>query len=410
MALIPTDVGIRMRMQTESQLQPLAPVREIQPDLPDLRQGQTFSARIQQVMPDNTYRALVAGKEVTLSLPQSAKAGDSLELVVVDRSPKAVIAQLATPPELKPGVAFTALIQEALPESTYRALVGDKTVSLKLDVPAKAGDHLELTVIDRSSRLVEAHVLGPAGAKGAATQYPFTSLSPAAQLIGKLLLGDGQTPAAAALNGGQPILSAPPGSGAELAPRLAQAVSESGLFYEAHQSQWLAGKLSAETLLKEPQGQQSLALTASPGQTEAASGKVAEAAAAAAKPFVAERIPDALQPLVQQQLDTAATQRMLWHGEVWPQQTMEWEIQRDAPERGGEPQEIDAWSTRLALTTPRLGRVEASLQLAADTLRITIDAADTAAAENLRQGAAALHAALEAAGVTMVSFQVRHGG
>lgn len=409
MALIPSDVGIRMRMETESQLQPLAPVRGIQSDLPDLQPGQAFSARIQQVMPDNTYRALVAGKEITLSLPQGAKAGDSLELVVTDRTTKAVMAQLATPPELKPGIVFTAMLQEALPENTFRALVGDKSVTVKLDVPAKAGDHLELTVIDRSSRLVEAHVLGRAGAGAAALPYEFTSLSPAAQLIGKLLVGDGQSPEAAPLNRGQPILGAPPQTGAELAPKLAQAVKESGLFYEAHQSQWVAGKLPAEALLKEPQGQQSTLQAFLRPETAAEAKTAPTATATTTTPFVAERIPDALQPLVQQQLDAAATQRMLWHGEVWPQQNMDWEIQRDAPERSQDGQELEAWSTRLALTTPRLGRVEASLQLVGGSLRVALNAADETSAENLRQGATALSKSLDAAGVPLVSFLVRHG-
>ena len=100
MALIPPDAGIRMRMQTEANLlQPVAPVHEIPADLPELRTGQAFSARIQEVLPDNTYRALVAGKQLTLQLPEGAKTGDLLELVVIDRSAKVVIArQLETGP------------------------------------------------------------------------------------------------------------------------------------------------------------------------------------------------------------------------------------------------------------------------------------------------------------------------
>lgn len=412
MALIPSDAGIRMRMQTEAQLQPLAPIRGVPADLPDLQPGQIFSARINHVLPDNTYRALVAGKELTLALPHGAKAGDTLELVVVDRSPRAVIAQLAIPPELKPGVVFTALIHETLPDNTYRAQVGDKTVTLKLDVPAREGERLELTVIDRSSRLVEAQVMGRPGVGSTAEPYPFTRLSPAAQMIGKLLISEGQTPEPALLNGGQPILTAPPRDAAELAPRLAQAVNQSGLFYEAHQAQWVMGRLPTETLLKEPQGQQQVSgqpvmqRTGEPTSVELR--PQLPITATPTIPVTVEKIPDALLPLVQQQLDAAATQRLLWHGEVWPGQTMEWEIQRDAPER-----EVDdmptSWSTRLALTTPRLGRTEASLQLGPGGLRITMTAGNETSAADLRQESAALGAALEAAGIPMLSFLVRHG-
>lgn len=413
MALIPPDAGIRMRMQTEAQIQPLAPVRGVPSDLPDLQPGQLFSARIQQVLPDNTYRALVAGKELTLALPHGAKPGDSLELVVMDRSARTVMAQLATPTELKPGVVFTALIQEALPENIYRALVGDKPVNLKLNVTAKEGERLELTVIDRSNRLVEAHVTGRAGTGSATEPYLFTRISPAAQFIGKLLVSEGQTPAPAPLNGGQPILAAPPQSGAELAPRLAQAVAQSGLFYEAHQAQWVAGKLPAEVLLKEPQGQQQGPAVMMQKNPELPSSPMESRAQPATTtpsgPATPEKIPEVLLPLVQQQLDAAATQRLLWHGEIWPEQTMEWEIQRDAPDQNAPDQEPPGWTTRLSLTTPRLGRVEASLQLGTGGLRITVTAADEASADNLRKNSAALVSSLDGAGVPLSNLLIRHG-
>ena len=77
MALIPVDVGLRLRTQPgETPLASVAAVQEIAADLPQL--GQTFTARIQDILPDNTYRALVAGKSVTLPLPQGAEAADLL--------------------------------------------------------------------------------------------------------------------------------------------------------------------------------------------------------------------------------------------------------------------------------------------------------------------------------------------
>ena len=93
--MIPNDAGIRMRMQTEASLQPILPVSEIPAELADLRPGSTFSARIQEVLPENTYKALVAGRSLTLALPEGAKTGDTLELVVIDRTPRLIVAQLA---------------------------------------------------------------------------------------------------------------------------------------------------------------------------------------------------------------------------------------------------------------------------------------------------------------------------
>lgn len=408
MALIPPDAGIRMRMQTEANLlQPVAPVHEIPSDLPELRPGQTFSARIQEVLPDNTYKALVAGKQLTLQLPEGAKADDLLELVVVDRSNKVVIA-----------------------------------------------------------RQVEAK---PATIDDAAAPYPFAKFSPAARMIGQLLPAAGEPAPPAQLGRGEPLLPQPPqgqSAAAQLAPTLAKAVSQSGLFYEAHQAQWVTGKLPLAQLLQEPQGQRS-AQTAfqfaavelvarfnaqSPQATEPDAGKPVEQAAhtvaqegavvrqvnagniaatlqaslnkvgagetasgapqpaqAAQVAAAAQQLPDDLRPLVQQQLEAAGTQRLLWHGEVWPQQAIDWEIEWEG-EREADGSEAEAlrWRTSLSLTTPRLGRVDANLQLGAHGVSITLATPYGASAADLRDAAPALAAALRDAGIPLLAFLVRH--
>jgi hypothetical protein len=381
MALIPPDVGLRMRLQAESSLlQPLAPAHEIPSDLPELRPGQTFTARIQEALPDNTYQALVAGKQLTLQLPEGAKSGDLLELLVIDRSPKVVIAR-----QVDAGIPPAA--EETAP-------------------------------------------------------YPFAKFSPAARLIGQLLPAEGQAAPAVPLNRGQPLLPQAPqaqAAAAQLAPVLAKAVAQSGMFYEAHQAQWVAGRLPLEHLLQEPQGQRS-----NPALLEqAAAANAARPAAPAAQPAVnassilqalaagadkvgpagtatagaqpapamlAQQVPDDLRPLVQQQLEAGASQRMFWHGTVWPQQALDWAIECGSErEADGKEEQEATWRTALSLTTPRLGHIDASLQLSAGGVRITIAAAAAASADGLRAAAPQLAAALEAAGLSLHGFQVRHG-
>ncbi len=405
MALIPSDVGIRMRLQNEaSLLQPLSPVHEIPSDLPELRTGQFFSARIQEVLPDNTYKALVAGKQLTLQLPEGAKPGDQLELVVIDRSAKVVIAK---------------------------------------------------------------QVEGAALAAAETGPYPFAKFSPAARMIGNLLPAEGTAPPPAQLNRGQPLLAQPPqaqGAAVLLAPTLEKAVTQSGMFYESHQAQWVTGKLPLAQLLQEPQGQMSqpqafvlaaqerLAASAQPlvrddTQTPTAKGTAPEhAPAESARQLVAtatntaanvpqaslagggekvgaggtannptqatplsQQVPDELRPLVQQQLEAVATQRMFWHGEVWPQQPMDWEIERDGrrESRGGEEDGAD-WRTALSLTTPRLGRIDAKLQLATNGVRITLATPYGASAADLRDAAPKLAEALAAAGVPLLALNIKH--
>jgi hypothetical protein len=364
MALIPPDAGIRMRMQTESSLvQPLGPVKEIPSDLPELQVGQTFLARIQEGLPENTYKALVAGKMLTLQLPEGAKPGDSLELVVIDRTPRMLIAQRL---EAQPAVA-------------------------------------------------------------GAEPYPYATLSKAGQMISRLLLPEGEAPQPAPLTRGQPLLAQAPASAADIAPALAKAVGSSGLFYEAHQAQWVAGRRPLESLQAEPQGHLPPAGSA-PAQAgaPAATPQPASLAATTAAPVAGERpaetsagqatqlaqaIPDEVRPLVQQQLDAIASQRLAWHGEVWPGQTMEWEIERERTEErnaAGEDEPAARWNTTLRLSLPRLGTVDASLQLSGTGLRVRLAAADTASLADLRQASPQLAEMLTSAGLNVQAIEIQH--
>ncbi|MFA7269786.1 MAG: flagellar hook-length control protein FliK [Sterolibacterium sp.] len=430
MVLIPPDIGLRLRLQNELLPQPITPLREIPADLPGLKTGQVFSAHIQEVLPENTYRALVAGKSVTLSLPESVKSGDLLELVVVDRTPKTIIAQLA----------------------------------------AQSG----------------------AAAETGTTAYPHATFSQAAQMISTLLAGEGEAPPAAPLNRGLPLLAQPPTSGADLVPVLNKAVAESGLFYEAHQAQWVAGKLPLSSLLQEPQGQMSapqaqLAAQAeklllaslpaqgqpvAPGQVTAPAGKPAlpgmlpeaqgqhvslaqiaaylgdEAASPERIKDIAMQIqagdtslasniatavreqstestrfhsgqqtslaqpaasmPNELRPLVQQQLDAAGTQRLFWHGEVWPGQTMQWQVEWDGERNQNSNQsEPEPWSSTLRLATPRLGEVEATLRLGIGGVYIALTTPYDTSAADLRDGAPKLEQALAAAGVPLMGLTIK---
>jgi hypothetical protein len=290
-------------------------------------------------------------------------------------------------------------------------------------------------------------------------------------MIGGLLLPEGETPQPATLNRGQPLLSSPAASAADLVPTLQKAVVQSGLFYESHQAQWVAGKLPLDQILHEPQGRLSapsaFALAASGGTlAPAAEGRLAAAvqtepafqvgtpsqaegphetlplAQAVAREATtanalrldtiarreeridapsansqqamtstAQPMPNELRPIVQQQLDAVATQRLLWHGEAWPNQPLEWEIIREDESNAATAEEIPAsWRTSLRLDTPRLGHIEASLHLTGDGITMRIAAGDDASAADLRQALPELAASLEAAGIKLLSAQVRHGG
>lgn len=350
MVLVPPDAAVRLRAQVESELraplQQLQPLRGIPADLPEMQRGQAFTAQIREALPNNSYRALVAGRLLTLQLPEGAKAGDELELVVLDRSGKVIIA---------------------------RQLEG-----------------------------------GNARAGGAApSPYAFAKFSAAARLIGQLLPADGEAPPPAQLNRGQPLLGQPPAAqnaAALLAPALGKAVAQSGLFYEAHQAQWIDGKLPLARLLQEPQGRHTP--SAPPAAPEAARDDARLRPVAVAQ----QPVPDDLRPLVQQQLEAAATHRMVWHGEIWPRQSLEWQIEWDRERDGdgsNEAEEDTRWRTALSLTMPQLGRIDAALQFSPQGVRIALAASSASGAAALCSGVPALAAALAAAGVPLGGVTVK---
>ena len=99
--MIPADLASRLRLLNEASFFNTGPpvaglqrAREIQSQLPELVPGQRFFATLQRTLPDGSFRAVVAGQQMTLSLNTAAKSGDTLELEVSQVTPRAVFARI----------------------------------------------------------------------------------------------------------------------------------------------------------------------------------------------------------------------------------------------------------------------------------------------------------------------------
>lgn len=414
--MIPADLAARLRLLSESVVQPVGHVREIAADLPELPVGQRFTARIESALPDGSFRAVVAGRSLALALPEAAAAGDTLDLVVTGRLPRLIAAQRAeaaasSPPQLAVGQRFVALIESDLQDGTYRTRVAGSALRVALPEAAEPGKTLELVVTGISPRFISAERAG-------AALSGRTLLSPTGQLLGALLANE-QPPQAPTIFRTEPLLARPSEQAAALAQALKQAVSESGLFYEAHQAEWIAGRHPLEALRREPQARLARLATRGEGQLgvqgtnnvvaahEAAGAEAAQPrAGAAALPGIA----DEMQPLVQQQLDAAATQHIVWRGELWPGQSLHWEIE-SGERQGGEAQESETrhWTASLRLTLPRLGEISAVLRLDAEKVSLAMTASADHA-DSLRQGLGALASAFAAADLPPLAAGVKAHG
>ncbi|MCA8003042.1 flagellar hook-length control protein FliK [Burkholderia metallica] len=355
----------------------------------------------------------------------------------------------------------------APPASTQTAL---SDVGRVLDAISRAGGDTTPAIAGRVPLLADPTVLltdtavparAPAAADPAA---PSTPASAAASSAAAAREGAAALPVAA------------------LRAALAQAVSESGLFYESHLAQWLAGQRPLAALLREPQARLAAALapadpeaaqhgatdvldellaqrpplpagaraTAQPGtpaQGGAPPRDPAQAlpagarqgaslppdtadllgersdprwAPARAEPAVAA--PDtpaqtlapvhpAAVPLVRQQLDALATDQFRWTGEAWPGARLDWTIEPDdpgsrAPRGDNGAGDGIAWRTRLTLTLPSLGTVDADLVLNGTQLVARLRANQTGA-ERLTRHEAALRQRLEVSGLRVGGLSIR---
>ncbi|MDR2625819.1 MAG: flagellar hook-length control protein FliK [Zoogloeaceae bacterium] len=387
--------------------------------------------------------------------------------------------------EFAPGQRLAAVIQTLLPNGLYRASVAQRDLTLSLPFPARPGDTLELEVVEQNGKLTLAVATSKEGAQaaeeGGKNASVATRLTIAGRLIGELLGAldkeGGKRPQPAPLNNAQPVVTRFPDNAADLAPALKAALAKSGMFYEAHQAQWVAGKTPLTTLLAEPQGrlspggagaqqigagapqtgvqqgagvpqgtgvQQSAGAQqtgvgttaqggsaanagagaagagASPQAASSASGAANSAAAANAaasrvegelvlRVGMGQVIARELAPLVQQQLEALATNAYVWQGQVWPGQNMDWEIieEEDRRERGENT--AANWTTRLALTLPRLGGVEATLRLVGGKeIEIRHKAENDAARARLSAAGVLLQQQFATAGLKLSAFAVSH--
>ena len=348
---------------------------------------------------------------------------------------------------LVPGQRVLAEIQALLPNGNYRAIVGQRDITLALPFAAKAGDSIELEVTESDGKLTLAFVSNrteSAAAKVGQESVP-TTFSSTAKMIGNLMSGidgEGKRAPATPLNGNQALVEAMPKSAQDLVPVLKQALSQSGMFYEAHQARWVAGQLPTEALRQEPQAKFSPAAipVAVNAESDTNFGKSAAAtantASAALTPTTSQQsdlvthnaartesttqsavnastgnpMPRELTPIVQQQLDGLANQNFAWQGQVWPGQPMWWEIGQnpdDARNLDGEP--MAQWQTRMKLSLPTLGGIDAIFQLrAGGELAITLTTASENSETRLRDSAMQLRSQFEAAGLNLSKLLVQH--
>jgi hypothetical protein len=325
-------------------------------------------------------------------------------------------------PQLTPGQKVPAHVVANLPNGRFQVLIADKALDMNLPKNTQPGDTVELVFVTEKPRLtfILASDLGAVAATAnAANAKPQVSLSETARFLGGLLEKAAQPEAAQtkAANIAQtaPLLSGAPGKALDFAQSLRGALTQSGLFYESHQAQWVAGQRPISDLLHEPQGRLSPAAAnqanpnVNPSELQQSSTLLQnQNDALSSKPLagVQPAHPETL-PIVRQQLEALDTRQVMWQGQVWPGQAMDWRIEeRSAREQGGGDIEQPEWQTSLHLVLPQLGEISARLILHPQGIRIQLGAAESTAVKLMTEQRLALQQGMESSGLQLAEIKV----
>lgn len=202
------------------------------------------------------------------------------------------------------------------------------------------------------------------------------SLSEAARALAALAAMDSSAPpGAATVRIDAPLVSrAPDASGVrQLAASIARAVERSGLFYEAHQAQWVAGERRLDELEGEARGR------------------------------VATTPPDVRSATQLALLDAGVLRLSL---EAWAGQAVDLEIVDPRHRAAGEVERDDSWRTRLTVVTPALGTIVATFALRAGALSIAFAAEAHRVRHDLARALPRLREALAAHELATTSLMV----
>ena len=328
--------------------------------------GKTVQGEVLAKIPDGSYLVRVAGTNARMMLPGGTPVGAQVALNVVAAQPRPLL-QVGTG-QPQPATVYTppgeASATQSRPMSAAAVLLNK--------APLMAAD--QLPTLDHTSAQA--------------------TLSPAARAIASALTQAYTAPGApVTIHGKHPLVAAGAPDPARVETALKNVLGESGLFYESHVAEWAEGKRSLQDLAREPQMQRMTQQGSSEALARAMGGPDLSAA-----------------QMINLQLHAQEQGKVQWHGEAWPGQKMQWEVEREENEgrsRGGrEADEQPVWRSGARFSLPLLGKVAASITLVGDQVHVTLQSGTEESADDLRAWSGVLQRALEAAGTPLSTLSI----
>lgn len=296
------------------------------------------------------------------------------------------------------GQAMTGLVK-SLAKGIALVEIDGQTVPMRLPPQAMPGDTLRL----RFAGHMPQPVFLLETSEAAAGERP--QLSQTARMLSELMqrVPERILPT---LTPPGPLLDRPAAEPAELALALRTALVRSGLFYESHLAGWTVGQDNLDGLMQEPQNRLAARDSAPAG---------APVLPGAAEP-AGEKAPlNPMLALLSQQLQVLESPQFAWRGEVWPGQTLEWQLRRENDAEPGHANAgaahdaVTGWESRLTLSLPQLGTLTVHIALdARQAFSIRMVPEQPGVEALLQQNQGQLAQRLAAAGCSLQSLTVQH--
>jgi hypothetical protein len=361
-------------------------------------------------MPQSTA---VTGNGVVLSddmakLLQAVIKGNRLALLET-------INQQAVPSGFAPGQQFKGEVLAALGGGRFMVQIAGRGMEFMLPKGIARGDRINLFFIAEEPQ--QTFLMARFGRPGD------SRLSETGRwLSGFLSEAAGQLPAQATLNILKTLLAGPTTDAPLLGRMLQQGLRESGLFYESHLARWFGGDYQLEEILKEPQGLLSPRLaqkgehavvsaedlvraSVKTGSTEIMEAVFKKAGTSMAHEGIADQ---RSLPIVSEQLSTMQNGQMLFRGDLYPGQRLEWTVAEREAQRNQSGSRERGWETGVTINLPHLGSVTARLTLDGARVAVTVQAEKSMTVPILEAGRVLLTEQLEGAGLTPAELNISH--
>lgn len=342
--------------------------------------GQQMQGKVLSLFNDGTYLVRIANTAARMVLPNSTRTGDSMLLTLVSKDPRPTFLMGESQPA-EDGDTVTLSPGGRQMEKDLQSLR-----TAQRDMAGTIGKNDALEAVDAKQQQ----------APGTTPQASSTtSLSAAGKLIDTLLQASQHGNVSNAIAGKTPLIASPTAGTTQLAGALHDGITLSGVFYESHVAAWSEGKRPVTELLKEPQAQLG-------PKTSAASDLLTSNDPAHTQ----------LGQIINLQLNALEQHRITWQGEVWPGQTMQWDISQEQQQQNGTQDDETAptWHSVVRFNFEHLGAVSASIRLVGQQIHMQVSTSNDNAAAALRANGNLLTEAMSAAGTALDSLIVKQDG